>query len=187
MGTSKPERREAIIAGLGGLGVLTIGQALAEAGKAVYSNVLYFPSYAIAMRGGASECTVILSQDRIASPWLSQADAVLVLAPSEAAIYANRTRRGGILMVESEGLKNGKLAPEGVKLIKVPALKLASEMGRSQIANFVLFGAYIAASSALPVAIVEQELQQKYGGRKEVLAQNLQAFRRGVKFITGGS
>ena len=59
-------RFEVIMAGIGGQGVLTAGQLLAEAAMADYRHVTWLPSYRAAVRGGASECTVIFSREEIA-------------------------------------------------------------------------------------------------------------------------
>lgn len=66
-----PVRGDVIVTGLGGSGVLTIGTMLAEAATTRYKNVTWFPSYAISKRGGLCECTVVFSNDEVASPLLS--------------------------------------------------------------------------------------------------------------------
>ena len=72
-------RGEVIMTGIGGRGVLLIGQILAGAALPVYQHVSWLPSYAAAMRGGPCECTVIFSNDRIRSTLLSQAEASPVI------------------------------------------------------------------------------------------------------------
>jgi len=61
------QKIEGMVAGLGGQGLLTTGRLLAEAAMPRYKHVLYFPNYGPQMRGGESECTVILSDEEIAS------------------------------------------------------------------------------------------------------------------------
>jgi len=101
---NKASRHDVIMTGVGGKGVLTAGLLLAQAGMARYRNVLWFPSYQAAMRGGPSECTVILSDEDIASPILTQAQALVVMDSSQLRAFEGRVKPGGILITESAGL-----------------------------------------------------------------------------------
>ena len=56
---------EIIIAGFGGQGVLSMGKILAYAGIMQDKEVSWLPSYGPEMRGGTSNVTVILSDERI--------------------------------------------------------------------------------------------------------------------------
>ena len=65
---------EIIIAGFGRQGVLSMGKILAYAGIMQDKEVSWLPSYGPEMRGGTSNVTVILSDERICSPYLNQFD-----------------------------------------------------------------------------------------------------------------
>ena len=61
--------RNMMIAGFGGQGVMTMGKLLAEAtSQATDLNVTFFPSYGAAMRGGTSNCYVVISDEPIGAP-----------------------------------------------------------------------------------------------------------------------
>ncbi|MDY6844862.1 MAG: 2-oxoacid:acceptor oxidoreductase family protein, partial [Thermodesulfobacteriota bacterium] len=62
MGSDR-SRFDIVMGGSGGQGVLTAGLLLARTGMAQYQHVSWFPSYMAAMRGGSSDCTVILSEN----------------------------------------------------------------------------------------------------------------------------
>ena len=83
-------RHDVIMGGIGGRGVLMAGLLLARAAMGQYENVVWFPSYASAMRGGPCECTVILSSDRIASPLLTQTGTVVIIDASQLNTFGNR-------------------------------------------------------------------------------------------------
>ena len=59
---------EVRIAGMGGQGVLVIGQVLAYATLLEGRNVVWFPAYGPETRGGTADCTVIMSTREIGSP-----------------------------------------------------------------------------------------------------------------------
>ena len=70
---------ELIIAGFGGQGVLSMGKILAYSGIMQGQEVSWMPSYGPEMRGGTANVTVIISDERISSPVLTQFDSVIVL------------------------------------------------------------------------------------------------------------
>ena len=57
---------QVLIAGFGGQGILSAGKFLAYAGLLQGRNVSWLPSYGPEMRGGTANCSVILSDIRIA-------------------------------------------------------------------------------------------------------------------------
>ena len=65
-------RNEVLMAGIGGMGVLVSGQVLLEAAFQRYEHVSYVSSYGFARRGGLCECTVVFSDEKIASPLLDR-------------------------------------------------------------------------------------------------------------------
>ena len=65
-------KREIILSGFGGQGVMSIGKNLAEAGVEEGLEVSWVPSYGPEMRGGTANCTVILSEERIGTPLVEQ-------------------------------------------------------------------------------------------------------------------
>ncbi|HOL03599.1 MAG TPA: 2-oxoacid:acceptor oxidoreductase family protein, partial [Fervidobacterium sp.] len=57
-----------IFAGFGGQGVMLMGQILSLAGMLEGKHVTWMPSYGPEMRGGTANCTVVLSDEEVASP-----------------------------------------------------------------------------------------------------------------------
>ena len=57
-----------IFAGSGGQGIQFSGKQMAKTGMYVGKNVTFLPSYGPEMRGGTSNCTVVISDEEIGSP-----------------------------------------------------------------------------------------------------------------------
>lgn len=72
-------KAEIIIAGFGGQGVLSMGKILAYSGLMEDKEVTWMPAYGPEQRGGTANVTVIVSEERISSPILSQYDVAIVL------------------------------------------------------------------------------------------------------------
>ena len=178
-----PARGEVIMTGLGGGGILTSGTLLAEAATTKYKNVTWFPSYAISKRGGLVECTVIFSNDEVASPLLSQADGVIVAEAAQFKDFENRVRPGGTMIVESAGLKT-KAERKDIKVIEVPAIETAIGIGgTSQGGNLVLLGALIEATEIIPHQLITQELEKSFAGKEKALKNNIRAFEEGRNIV----
>ena len=67
-------KKEYIFAGFGGQGMLLIGKFLAMACMLDGKHVSWLPSYGPEMRGGTANCSVIVSDDPVASPLVDMAD-----------------------------------------------------------------------------------------------------------------
>jgi 2-oxoglutarate ferredoxin oxidoreductase subunit gamma len=172
-------RAEVIMAGVGGKGILTTGQLLARAGLAQYKYATWLPSYGYAMRGGACECTVILSDEEIASPMIPLADAVIVMGASYFKAFEGRVRPGGVMVFDTAGLEEG-VEREDIMPIVVPATQMGVSMGDARVANMILMGAYVAATKVLPPQLVEDEIEKRMG---EMAWLNKEAFRRGIRLV----
>lgn len=72
-------KKEIIISGFGGQGVLSMGKILAYSGLMEDKEVTWMPAYGPEQRGGTANVTVIVSDKRISSPILSRYDVAIVL------------------------------------------------------------------------------------------------------------
>jgi len=180
MAKEESSRVELIMAGLGGMGVITAGQLLAWAALQKYKYVSWVPSYDTSRRGGLCECTVIFSNDEITSPLLDQAQTVVLFDGSQIKTLEHRVRAGGVMIVESAGLKDSQKR-EDVKLVPVSGLEVAMRMGDSQLNNLVLLGVYTGVVKAVSADLIEDELARRYVSKESVLKRNREAFREGLK------
>ncbi len=174
---TQEKRGEVIFSGIGGSGVLLVGECTVRAAAQAYENLVWFPNYSSAVRGGPCECTVIFSDDDIASPVLSSADAVVVLDPAQLKAGEARVRSGGTLIVESTGLKD-EATRDDITVIKVPALEQARAEGNPRGTNFIILGWYIGLTGLLQPALVEAYLETKFKGA--ALESNRKAFHLGL-------
>lgn len=176
------KRFEVMVVGLGGQGALLIGRLLAQAGMSQFKHALYFPNYGPQMRLGDSECTVILSDEEISSPVVLYPQAAIVMGPAPLAKFEKRVAPGGIMLLDSS-VVGSKVERKDIKVCYVPASKTAEALGNRQVANFVLLGAYLGASQAIPLEVVEGEMEKRMaGGRGQALIElNKAALREGAR------
>ena len=183
MPQKQPAGGELLIAGVGGWGIVTIGDLLAKAALKKYNHVVWFPSYATVMRGGESECCVIFSDEKIPSPIIYRSGTVIVLGAWRVKAFEDRVRPGGLMIIDTTGLTDEhKVARNDIRVEYVPAMETAARLGNSRNANLVILGAYVEMTKVLPPQLVLEEIEVRFGGqgREEVVSACKQAFQEGT-------
>ncbi|MBE2231619.1 MAG: 2-oxoacid:acceptor oxidoreductase family protein [Chitinophagaceae bacterium] len=133
---------ELIVAGFGGQGVLSLGMTLAYAGMVENKEISWMPSYGPEMRGGTANCIVILSENKISSPILSQFDSAIVLNQPSMDKFAPRLKPGGLLLYESGNIFKPSTR-EDIDIIGIPATTEALKMKNAKTMNMIMLGAYL--------------------------------------------
>jgi 2-oxoglutarate ferredoxin oxidoreductase subunit gamma len=129
-------------AGFGGQGIILAGRILCLAAMGEGKKVSHIPSYGAEMRGGTANCSVVVSDDEIASPLVPRPDVYIAMnTPSLLKFQAN-VRTGGLL-IWNESLIN--VAPErtDVEILGIRANDIAEAAGSHKSANMVMLGALL--------------------------------------------
>jgi 2-oxoglutarate ferredoxin oxidoreductase subunit gamma len=94
-----------VLAGFGGQGVMLMGQILAQAGMQEGKNVTWFPSYGPEMRGGTANCTVIISDEPVASPIVDTPDVVVAMNIPSLLKFEPKLKKDGFLFCDRSKTK----------------------------------------------------------------------------------
>ena len=179
----KPFYEDVIIAGFGGQGVLFIGELLAYAAMKEGRNVTWIPSYGPEMRGGTANCTVVISDEEIGSPVITSPHSLIVMNNPSLDSFEPRLITGGVLIINSS-LITRESKRNDAKVIKVPANKIAFELGSDKAANMVVLGAYIAKTKAVSPHSILDGLEKVLGEKKRrFLEINKRAFEKGMEIV----
>ena len=176
-------KKEIMIAGFGGQGVMSIGKTLVEAGMAEELEVSWVPSYGPEMRGGTANCSVILSDAVIGSPIIyNPTELIAMNAPSLKKFEADVVP-GGIIFLNSSIVKV-PVERTDMRVIEVPCDQIAAELGNPKVANMVMLGAYIEATKALKTETLKEMLGHMFTGAKAKLVPlNMDALARGAACV----
>ena len=90
-------KKEIIFAGFGGQGILTAGKFLSFAAMDKGFNVSWLPSYGPEMRGGTANCSVIISDEEVGSPVISEADIIVVMNKPSLDKFSKSLKKNGVL------------------------------------------------------------------------------------------
>lgn len=172
-----------IIAGFGGQGVQSMGQLLAYAGMLEGRNVSWLPSYGPEMRGGTTNCNVIISDDPVGAPIVSEATCAMVLNRPSLEKFESAVMPGGDLYINSS-LVEQKATRTDIHVHYVPCNELAEELGNSRVGNMVMLGAYLHRSGAASYDAVLEALTQVLGeGKAHLVDVNRRALTTGAKLV----
>ncbi len=172
-----------IIAGFGGQGVLSLGQLIAYAAIANGKEVTWLPSYGPEMRGGTSNCSVVISDKQVASPVIASPDSIIVMNKPSLLKFEDRVKSGGIIVLNSH-LIDTKPVRTDVRIAYIDANGLALEAGNARTANIVALGAYIRLSNLFPLDTLKEVITKQFAKKPKVIPANLKALELGYNAIT---
>jgi len=174
---------EIIIAGFGGQGVLSMGKILAYSGIMQDKEVSWMPSYGPEMRGGTANVTVILSDDRISSPYLHLFDTAIILNQQSMDKFESSVKPGGVLLYEPNGIHEHPTRTD-INIYQIEATKLAGEMGNKKIFNMVVLGAYLKIKPVVALENVIEGLKKSLSQRyHHLIPLNEEAITKGMQNI----
>jgi 2-oxoglutarate ferredoxin oxidoreductase subunit gamma len=151
-----------VIAGFGGQGVMSMGLNLAQAALLEGKNVTYLPSYGAEVRGGTANCTVVISDEEIASPVASSPEFVIAMNQPSAVRFQNQIQSGGLFFINSS-LVESAISRGDINVVSVPANSIAEESGNPKGANMVMLGAFARKSGLVSLSSVIETLKDILG------------------------
>lgn len=168
------------IAGFGGQGVIlaaiVVGKAAAifEGGFATMTQ-----SFGPEARGGACSAQVILSQEPILYPYVTQPDILVVMSQEAYGKFVPELKENGLLIVEEDLVRVSDLKP-GVRVFSCPATRLAEELGKRMVLNSVMVGFFAAVTGLLQADSLQQAVADSVPETFKDL--NLKAFDKGFRY-----
>jgi len=172
-----------IFSGFGGQGVLSMGFTMANTAMLEGRYVTYLPSYGVEVRGGTANCTVVVSDEEIASPVASEPEFVVAMNQPSFVRFQSILQSGGLLCANSS-LVNTSTARGDIEILAVPTSELAERLGQIKVANMVMLGAFIRASNIVSFDFLIEHLPEILGeGKSKLIKLNKDALELGYNFI----
>ena len=172
-----------IFAGSGGQGIQFSGKQMAKTGMHVGKNVPLLPSYRPEMRGGTSNCTVVISDEEIGAPSVSTPDILVAMNLPSFDKFEPKVAPGGILFCDST-LVDKKSEREDIQAVYVPATGLASENDLTGFANVILLGVILKVTGIFDFADFEDYLLSNIPAAKTALIEkNRKALELGWNYL----
>ncbi len=175
------KRYEIRIAGFGGQGVVTVGKIVGIA-AVLYDkkNAVQTQSYGPESRGGACKAEVVLSDGEIYYPKVRSADVLVALSQTAQDVYLKDLKSKGLLIIDP--LTVPKEVPRSdIRVVKVPATEIALKVGNKKFQNMVALGSLCHLTGVVSQNALEQAIAVAISPK--TLAQNIEAFRKGIEYV----
>jgi 2-oxoglutarate ferredoxin oxidoreductase subunit gamma len=172
--------KHVLITGFGGQGIIMSGGIL---GKAATLHDRKFATmtqaYGPEARGGACSAQVIISNEEILFPHITEPEVIVCLSQEGYSRNVVKLRRRGTLIWDTDLVRTKKPDPEWTTY-HIPATRFAEELGNRMMANIVMLGFLAAVCDLVSVqAMREAALSSVPEATKET---NARAFERGREY-----
>jgi len=168
------------IAGFGGQGVILAAAIIGKA-KALYQGgyATMTQNFGPEARGGSCSAQVILSDEPILYPYVTQPNILVVMSQEAYTRFAPELKSGGTLIVEQDLVRLDGLH-SGARVFGVPATRLAEELGRKVVLNVVMVGFFAGVTKLLSSESLRKAVADSVPPALQKL--NLEAFDKGFEY-----
>ena len=163
-------------AGLGGQGIMLMGQMVGSAAIHEDKESTFFPSYGPEMRGGTANCTVIVSDKAISNPVISESDVVVAMNLPSMLKFEPTLKPGGIMFINTSMIHQAPKRSD-ITIYEIPVSDMANELGNPRVANIIMLGAFVRVTNIVRAEDIEEVIRDFFGTKGPDLVElNLKAF-----------
>lgn len=161
---------------------MLLGKVLAEAAMLEGKYVTWLPSYGAEVRGGTAHCMVVISEAEIGSPYIEEADGLIIMNGPSLKKFKGRIKNKGLLIVNSSLAGNIKDINKRLNILKYPFTDLAVGLGNIKIANMLALGCFIEQQNTVSSKSVSQAIRAiAPEDKKNLIEINQRALLEGMK------
>jgi indolepyruvate ferredoxin oxidoreductase beta subunit len=189
-------KKDIILAGVGGQGILTIATIIGDAAAAAGVNLKQAEVHGMSQRGGDVQSNLRLSTEEIHSDLIKQgaADMIISMEPMEALRYLPYLSEEGVVVTSSNAFKNIPNYPDEEALMAelkalprtaiLPIEDIAKENSVPKSANVVLLGMAAKYIEILSPEQLRESIKHVFASKGEkVVEMNCQAFDLGLSAV----
>ena len=173
-------QKEITISGVGGQGMILCGTLIAEAAAVhEHKRATLSSEYGVETRGTFAKSDVIVSDEEIFFPDVTEPDLVVCLHPVAYARYAGKIG-DALLRYNSDEVKADESAAGPQK--GLPITHMAKELGNPQTANILTMGAIAGLTQVITPEGAKEAIRKFFKGKSDkVIALNEKAFDLGYE------
>ena len=189
-------KKDIILAGVGGQGILTIATIIGDAAAAAGVNLKQAEVHGMSQRGGDVQANLRLSTEEIHSDLIKQgaADMIISMEPMEALRYLPYLNKEGVVVTSSNAFKNIPNYPDEEALMAelkalprtaiLPIEDIAKENSVPKSANVVLLGMAAKHIEILSPEQLRESIKRVFASKGEkIVEMNCQAFDLGLNAV----
>ncbi len=169
-------KKELLFAGIGGQGIMNLGEILCKAAIKSGYNVTFSPVYSAEKRGGHVMCNIVIS-DRVACQVVSEADVMLIMDDASLQNYQELADENGVLLLSTTVSARPVTPCRNIRV--VPFIEKAMELGNSKTANMICLGYIMKYLDFIDYGDVEALIRETFAGKPKLIPINLEALKTG--------
>lgn len=171
-----------LIAGFGGQGVLFTGKIMAQSALDENKQVSWLPSYGPEMRGGTCNCSVVISDELIGNPNVTEPNILIAMNYPSFEKFEKAVTPGGYILFDSSIIDQvGDRAD--VSYAKIPATELALEHSMGNLSNMIMLGKALKDTGFIGYDTIKDTLKATVPpSRAALLEANLKAIEIGYQY-----
>ena len=189
-------KKDIILAGVGGQGILTIATIIGDAAAAAGVNLKQAEVHGMSQRGGDVQSNLRLSTEAIYSDLIKQgaADMIISMEPMEALRYLSYLSEEGVVVTSSNAFKNIPNYPDEETMMSelqalprvssLPIEDLAKQNSMPKSANVVLLGMAAKHIEILSPEQLRESIKRVFASKGEkIVEMNCHAFDLGLNAV----
>ena len=189
-------KKDIILAGVGGQGILTIATIIGDAAVAAGLSLKQAEVHGMSQRGGDVQSNLRLSSEPIYSDLIKQggADIIISMEPMEALRYLPYLAKDGVVVTSSHPFKNIPNYPDEQELMEelqalpntaiLPIEELAKQNNIPKSANTLLLGMAAKYIEILSPEQLRESVKRVFSSKGEkIVEMNCQAFDIGLNAV----
>ncbi len=178
MTDKQKQKKEIIITGFGGQGIIMAGRILGKsAALGDRKESVFTQSYGPESRGGACSAQVIISDKTIYYPYVRRPDILICMSQTGYEKFVGQMTQETILLIEQDLVRPNLTESD---FFSIPATRMAEELGRKMMANIIMLGFCTAITKIVSIdAALDSVAASVPKGTEEV---NTRAFQKGFDY-----
>ena len=177
-------KEEIIFAGFGGQGIMVMGKVLAWAAMREGLKVTWMPSYGAEVRGGTAHSMVVISDEMVPSPVVTNPTACVVMNRPSMDRYEDSLTPSGTLIVNST-LIDRRAARKDIDVLEMPVTQMAMDLGNARCANMIALGALNAKLKIVSMRALVDALKEVIPtDKRDLIPINEEALKEGAKLVS---
>lgn len=171
------KRTEIRISGLGGQGVVLVGEIFGRAAVYDEKHVVQTQSYGAEVRGSATKSEVIIADKKVGFPIVRKCDVLVAMSQTALEKHLKDLKEDGTLLVDKDLVR--EVPKIKAKIFKIPATKMAETKLKSKIfANVIMLGALTKITGIVSQQAVEKAITESVSNKTK--ENNIHGFRIGL-------
>jgi len=173
------DRFEIRVCGYGGQGVILAGFIIGQAASVFEGkSAVFVQDYGPEARGGTCRADVLISDERVLYPYIEAPSVLVAMSQQAYDRYHIENHKGTLVIADEDLVKPGKTNKS--RVLTIPAMRMAEELGRVAVANIVMLGFVTAVTDVVSVEAMKKSVLASVP--KGTIKLNTRAFEYGYAY-----